>query len=661
VTVLDRAREWAEDSFGFRVLDVDRAEALEEAAERLGFFIDEAETLAYSVADLFAGRPNEMRPERRNRLAQRSRKALREDPLARAEATLLSNFSFGRGVSKPQAVSEKVQEVIDEAWTDPVNLQKLTSFEAQRHRSNELLTQANLYPIAFIRNGAVRVGFIDADLIVEVVCDPDDDEMPYYYVGRKPRLTWNFRTHQYEVDEGLADGIPKTVYWEHWRNVEDATRDAEENNESAPEGPEDEALQEGKVFHVRINRIGRTQFGTPPWAAVLRFFSAMNELTTAHVAMAQAASSWVAKTTSKGGPRAVVDSANAILAQTGELASARFGQGGVGEPQGTVARKFAAPPSPGGLWNENESLRLEAMNLSSGAGQMAQTAQIVRAPIAAAAQFGQHYLGDASNANLATATSLELPSLMNIQAWQETFEGLFRWFTDLAIQEAARAGRLGGLSERLTESEAEERFGRPRTKAEKLPLSRLRLAEADERAEMERRLGEDLTYTFEMPYPGRRNLPDVVSAVATMATAYDPAGVNIPLRRALLYFFAKDGLGVDDPAKLVDDVIPEDALSLPGAMLPGTPGGPRPSEDLPPEDERSQYGERTPGGARGGSERAEKRVSEAFLDDASREAVRRIEEDLDGVWKRMVADPAVMAAIAASSGAARNGKEKAHV
>jgi hypothetical protein len=55
---------------------------------------------------------------------------------------------------------------------------------------------------------------------------------------------------------------------------------------------------------------------------------------------------------------------------------------------------------------------------------MAQTAQIVRSPIAAAAGFGQHYLGDSSDANLATASTLELPATMRVQSWQQYLRGL---------------------------------------------------------------------------------------------------------------------------------------------------------------------------------------------------------------------------------------------
>lgn len=652
-SLLGRALDYAEDRFGFRAVSAEGLDRLQESWQDLRDFAEEVSELGYHSLDYLGGRPQEMQPERRLRLSQRSRKALREDPLAQAQANLLANFSFGRGVGKPQCVSDKVQEIVDEAWDDPVNVEKLTGFEAQRHRSAELLTQANLYPTAFVRNGRVRIGFLDNDIMTEIVTDPEDDELPLWYMGRKRRVEWDFKEDRYAITDEMKEGfIPKVVYWPHWRHVERIAREAEENGERPPTGPPREKIAEGLVYHVRINRIGRTQFGTPPWAAALRFFSAMNSLTEAHVAMAQAKATWIAKRVRKGGPSSVVAGANQALSTAGELAASSLFGGAIGEVEGTHTLPSdrplgsLAPPRAGSLWVENEADRLESLNLSSGAGEAATTAQIVRAPIAAMAQFGQHYLGDASDANLATATSLELPTQFNIQAWQETFEQMHRWFVDLVIQEAVRAGRLGGLAERLTEGEAEARE-RPLTRSERRTLSQLVLREESDKAEMERRTGEDLSYTFEMPYPGRRNLPDVVSTVTGVSSSFDPAGMNVPLRRALLLFLARDGLGVDDPRSWVDEILPPDALFLPGAG-----GGPAPpgTEPPPPEDERSQYGERTTGGTAKGSERAA-RAQEAWIPEDLLVPLDQLGGELDALWKALVEDPAVTAAIAVAGGA----------
>lgn len=573
--ILQRLAEEAETRFGLKVVDRGELSALQERNFELQAFADEAEELAYHSLSYFSGRPSELQPEARNRLAQRSRIALMEDPLAGAEADLLANFAFGQGVQVPQAEDEKVQEIIEEAWTDPVNEEKLTGFEAQRHRSNELLTQANLYPVAYVRNGYVRVGFLDADLVQFIVCDPEDEERPLYYGNAKRRVEWDFvNDRAMTVDEMNKDGRPRIVYYPHWRNVEDMEVEAEDSGGEKPPVVPDGKLGEGLVYHARINRIGRTQFGTPPWARTLRFFKAMDDVTQSHVVMAQAASTFIAKRVMSGTPDSIRKSANNILAQTGELGAARFGEAERGpDPH----RQPAA--APGSFWLENESNRLEAMQLNSGAGQVAQTAQIVRAPISAASSFGQHYLGDASNANLATATSLELPTLMAVQAWQQTTKGVLEWFTEIVVQEAVRAGRLGGFKAVLSEEECHV-LGIPKHVAAK-PLNELRLRETFDRAEAERRTGRKLDFTIAMPYPGRRNLPDVVSMVGTVAAAFDPSGVNVELRRELLMFLATHGMQLDDPKGFVDRVLPEDQQ---GELMPGLD----PATNAPYVDTRSQ-------------------------------------------------------------------------
>lgn len=552
--LLDSVATFAEERFGTSLIDREELTGLRESAWQFQQFREEASELAYNALDHFTGRGPVMRPGERNRLAQRSRNALLRDPLAGSEANHLANFGFGKGVATPDAEDERVQEVIEEGWTDPVNEEKLTGFSAQRYRSNQLLTDANLFPTAFLRNGKVRLGFLDADRVIEIICDEEDDERPLWYVYEEPRKSsWNFDADRWDLfGEGRTAGAsndggvkPKVVYYPHWRNVEDVSRERLAAGMEPLEIPPREKLGTGVVFHLAINRIGRSQFGTPPWARTMRFYSAMNDVVESHVAMAQAASSFVAKRVMKGSPEGITRAANAILTQTGEIGAARFG---TGDPPGDLygASPFGTPaPAPGSFAIENETHKLESLQLQSGAAQAQQTTSIVRAPISAASGFGQHYMGDASNANLATATSLELPTLMTVEAWQEGFAQVNRWFTALLIQTALRAGRFGG--EKKVPEEAEK------------ALSELHVSEAEERADAEERTGIKLDYKFAMPYPGRRNLPDATTTFTSAIGAIDPSGQNVPFRRAMLLWFAQHGLQVDDPRSWVDDVLPEEA------------------------------------------------------------------------------------------------------
>jgi hypothetical protein len=562
-----RLAEAAEDRLGIAIRPAARVAELEMREEEFAAIAGEVEDLAFHSLDYFTGRPSELRPERRRRLAQRSRIALMQDPLAGAEAQLLADFAFSKGISAPTARNAKVQDVIDEAWTDANNEEKLTGFIAQRKLSNTLLTDGELFMTLYVKGGRVRVGRLDPDLVDDIVPDPEDRLRPLWYVTRERRYEWDYEQDMpLFTDQQLEHGRPKKTYWKHWRNVDDAIaeREMDDTTGEAPlEMPPEQKIAKGVVFHLPINQVGEQLRGTPPWARSLRFMTAMNVLTEAHVVMAQAASTFIARRAMRGTPNQVTKAASSILSSVSELGAGRLG-GAHPTGEEPATRNFTGPDAPepyapGSWWNENESSKLEALNLNSGAGQMAQTAQIVRAPVSAAAGFGQHYLGDASNANLATASTLELPATMRVGSWQEFFETICRWFTDRAIEAAVKAGRLGG---------AEGFDG-------KKPLGEMRLHEAEDRKAMEDRTDKDLSYEFSMPFPGRRQLPDVQAFVVGMCEAMDPNGVNIPFRKLILKF-ALEQMGIDDVARAVEECIPEEGI-------PGGPG-PLPKEQPPAVD-----------------------------------------------------------------------------
>lgn len=658
-TAKDRLQTWT----GLAVAPAGEVTGLREAFGEMGFMLDEVEDLAILVMDYAGGRPHEVRAAHRKRLAQQSRIALIHDPLAGAEATLRGNFAFGKGISPPQANDPDVQKVIERAWKDPNNARKLTSYEAQRHRSNEMLTAANLFPTGYSKNGRFRVGFRDADDVTDVVTDPEDDETPLWYVIRKRKAEWDYATHSYRPMLGYEweNGTEKVWYVEHWRNVKDLEEWSAETGEQMPEKPPAANILPGQIEHFRINRIGRSQFGVPPWARTLRFYSALQQLTEAQVQMRQGAASIIAQRVKKSGPRDLMKSISNVMNKAGQLGAGNFRrQVEGGPPSATGPGTFPGPaeavkPPPAGAWWEGyEHDRLEAVNLRSGAGEALTDAQIVRAPISAASGFGQHYLGDPSSSNLATSTTLELVSLMEIAAWQETFEQIFRWFTDRTIEAAVQAGQLGGMI-------AEEETLDPR------PLRELNLQEDQE--ELERRTGKDLGYSFQMPYPGRRNLPDVTGAVASTLAAVDPSGKNWTLKEKMLDFLLRHGFETEDPAHDVEEIVKEgkrnqkeeeaerqkeiaeqrEQFAPPGAVPPAGPPNVEPSEGGGEGEGESVYGEarkRTPPPREmGGGPKTAEVLAEAEVltpEELQRRLGDALIADARAAWDRGLADPALL-------------------
>lgn len=403
--ILDRIRESLEDRLGYSEL----RGTLAETTEELALLRNEAEELGYRTLDYFSGSPQELRKETRHRITQRSRVAFMEDPIAGAEAEHLGNFSLSRGIGRPRAKDKAVQAIIDEAWDDAGNQEVLTSYEALRAISNELKAGANLFPVGYVKNGKVRIGFLNADLVQNIIPDEDNRLRPLWYMVKESTSSWDFVADRVLVPE--IGNVAKVKYYPHWRNVEVINAERKENGDSPLTKPPADKLGDGLVYHVRINRLLEQRFGTPPWNRTLRYFSAMARLTEARVNMALAASSFIAKRVIRGGPSEVIKQAQTLIQQTGEI--------GAQIPKAREALTGQqTPPRPGSFLTENDGHSLQALSLNSGSGAAVVDAQIVRAAATAPSGFGQHYFGDSSNSNLASAACHdELTETLTEEGW----------------------------------------------------------------------------------------------------------------------------------------------------------------------------------------------------------------------------------------------------
>src|SRR5262245_31473164 len=105
----------------------------------------ELDLLGWTVLDRYTGQEQDVRPETRKTWARKARAAWLQDPLLGAAVDLKNDFVFGRGVPKPRAKDEMVQEVLDDFWADPDNQRVLTSYEAQLALGTDLELQSNVF------------------------------------------------------------------------------------------------------------------------------------------------------------------------------------------------------------------------------------------------------------------------------------------------------------------------------------------------------------------------------------------------------------------------------------------------------------------------------------------------------------------------------------
>jgi hypothetical protein len=592
---IGRLEEAVEKRTGRTVVDSNYVDRLEEAAKSGRALARELDMLGWSVMDFLSGNPQELTLTERRKLAQAARVVWASDPQAGAAVDLSNDFVFGRGVTPPKFKDHTAQEIIDEAWSDPDNQLVLTSFESQVALNTDLELQSNIFLLMFDdgEDGKVKLGLLNHDDVRNVVRDPDNRLRILYYLAAHTRQEWDYDNDRPKVTTQLdRDGRKRMRYYQHWANIALAETEGRQLDK-----PPEEKMGEGKVRHIAVNRTTEMAFGVPTMRRTIRWFTAYNDFMKARVDMAQAAAAFIMKSSSRSTPGQLAKLAGKAISRAGD--PAQGADGGIGQ--------VAGPGGAANILRESDSLKHENMALNSGAGNATQDGQMLRSQISAATHFPQHYLGDAGSANLATATSMELPVLKHVESRQEVWEGVFRWFIDRVIEKAVEDGRLDRYEDpaevvdgQVVDPQAQigpgdyapdlgapagppqpgsPAFGRMQQGGAGKGSSSFRESYEDQAVD-EQRTERDLSYEFSMPNPLKRTMLDLVNAVSTIAKTFDPNNTNPELSRVLLAVVLGEGLELDDVPGAVDTILPEGyvdpavaaAQQAAAAMAQGAPG-----------------------------------------------------------------------------------------
>jgi hypothetical protein len=617
--LVDRARTRLAEVFvgeDAQVVDTDRLEIMEAEARDRRILRRELEDLAYMTMDYFGGNEQDVTAVERRRIVQKTRIAWQSDPQIGGAVDLYNDFTLGRGVPKPKARDPKVQDVIDEAWDDEDNKLVLTEYESQLQFNTDLSLQCNVFLLAFTGgDGKVKLSVLDHDTVERIIQDKDNRRRHLWYMTRPKQLEWDFRNHTMKPKVEVKEE-DRIQYFQHWSH-----------EPSSDQKPDAKFIGKGRVYHVAINKTGEMTFGHPIFHRVLRWSSAFNSLMEARLDMARAAAAFVMKRKVKGTRNQVEKQATQALSRRSQLG------------RSLAADEVQPGPGSASILNENEGVEHETFSLDTKAQNANTDGQMIRSQVSAGTHFPQHYLGDIGSANLATATSMELPVLKAVESRQEIIEGVFRWFTDYVIDEAVKKGRLDPLLD--DEEYAEQKKDQEQEGTEEAPplpsgqpgepamngdggtpasttaeeasteldtspvvVDGEQVGEEGEGENEDRK--RDLSYDFSLPSPLRRMLQELVSSVSEIARTFDPNGTNIELSRTLLSVVLGEGLEMADPGEVVEKVFPPGyqdpamkALQAAGGA-PGAPGGPPPGGGNPfggnsagngaPDPEQNPYG-----------------------------------------------------------------------
>ena len=352
--------------------------------------------------------PGELDPITRASQVNRSRYYWLRDPLCKQAVRLWTDYAFGDTGISYTCEDADVAAKLDKFTKDRRNKPRFTSAAGQQRLSKKLLVDGELF-FAVFKDGTIRT--VDCLQIVSILTDADDADTVVAYKREVPSRS----------------GSTKVLYYKPWDAEEDAappsTQDVvADNYTTAPiqDTGKIEFVKDCVMYHLAFDAIERR--GNGLLTASLDWTREHRRFMIARVAITQALSKFAFKTQVKGGQNVI----NSIRAKL-ESSFATAGLSGGTEHKPTQA--------PGANFLANEGVSLEAMPRVTGGTEAKVDASNLKLMHCSGTGIAEHYFGDAANANLATATAMELPMLKMFAGYQVFWKEAWRDLFAIALEE----------------------------------------------------------------------------------------------------------------------------------------------------------------------------------------------------------------------------------
>lgn len=335
----------------------------------------------------------------------------RRNPLAKNAANLLQHYVLGQGITLRPNNKKLIARIVDEFRNDPVNKVTFTGHQAQKESIDTVFTDGEMFLVLYpdTENGTLELGHIDTMNVDDIVLDPQNRKIPRWYKVKNVERGWDF-----ENDRQATQPETEWVYYRDWRN---------DSDEGAP--PKSKQ-RDGLIYHIAINKRGKR--GESELAAAVDWIRAHKSFMEDRATINRAAASVAWKKKRKG-------PASDIAAELERLKSGIARGGGY---------ENNPPKAAGSTVVENEASTLEWVKTDTG-GQAALADERILRMMTGAAMGGipNHYQGDEANANLATATAMELPLLKTYEDWQTFWGDVWKDLLEFLLTTAQEAGRIG--------------------------------------------------------------------------------------------------------------------------------------------------------------------------------------------------------------------------
>lgn len=337
-----------------------------------------------------------------------------KNPLIKRAVATQANYVFGQGVDVV-AADEDVQTVVDAFMEDSKNRAELTGEQAMLTKETELQVTSNLFFTFFTDplNGATRVRTIPLSEITRIIYNPDDSKEPWYYY-RQWQQPKEPGSQKYEMHQAMYPDInymPKGGLPKHFNGIEV------------------KALN--PVYHVKTNCLSDMEYGVSEIYAAIDWAKAYKDFLEDWYTIVKSLSKFAWKATSKSGA-------------TGMTQAKQVLEGAING--GSNPMNSDLPGQAAQVWMSSDNFDLAPMP-KSGATVAVDDGRRALLMVCAATGIYEHYFGDPSTGNLATAKAMEQPMLLMFQERQELWTDVFNTILGYVINQSALkpGGKLRGV------------------------------------------------------------------------------------------------------------------------------------------------------------------------------------------------------------------------
>lgn len=349
-----------------------------------------------------------------DKIADMARVYWLKNPLVKRAVATQANYVFGQGVDVV-AADEDVQTVVDAFMDDSKNRAELTGEQAMLTKETELQVTSNLFFTFFTDplNGATRVRTIPLSEITRIIYNPDDSKEPWYYY-RQWQQPKEPGSQKYEMHQAMYPDInymPKGGLPKYFNGIE--------------------VMALNPVYHVKTNCLSDMEYGVSEIYAAIDWAKAYKDFLEDWYTIVKSLSKFAWKATSKSGA-------------TGMAQAKQVLEGTING--GSNPMNSDLPGQAAQVWMSSDNFDLAPMP-KSGATVAVDDGRRALLMVCAATGIYEHYFGDPSTGNLATAKAMEQPMLLMFQERQELWTDVFNTILGYVINQSALkpGGKLRGV------------------------------------------------------------------------------------------------------------------------------------------------------------------------------------------------------------------------